>query len=154
MSSLSYFLSRLLQIIPTFLIVMVIIFLLVRALPGDPAIAMADAKATAEQLEQIRERLGLKEPIWVQFAYFVKNVFTGNLGDSILMKAPVTEVILERLPASGFLALYAVLFSLLIAGPLAFVAALNRNGWIDVGIRSVFQIGLSTPVFFTSDCCC
>jgi peptide/nickel transport system permease protein len=84
----------------------------------------------------------------VQFAFFVKNVFTGNLGNSILLKAPVTEVILERLPTSGFLALYAVIFSLAIAGPLAFVAALNRNGWIDVGIRSLFQIGLSTPVFY------
>ncbi|WP_415155328.1 ABC transporter permease [Maritalea sp.] len=148
MSSISYFISRVLQIIPTFLIVMVIIFLLVRALPGDPAIAMADAKATTEQLEQIRQRLGLNEPIWVQFGYFVKNTLTGNLGDSILLKAPVTEVIFERLPASGFLALYAVLFSLLIAGPLAFVAALNRNKWLDVTIRSVFQIGLSTPVFY------
>lgn len=148
MSSISYFFSRLLQIIPTFLIVMVIIFLLVRALPGDPAIAMADAKATSAQLDQIRERLGLDQPIWVQFAFFVKNVFTGNLGNSILLKAPVTEVILERLPTSGFLALYAVVFSLAIAGPLAFVAALNRNGWIDVGIRSLFQIGLSTPVFY------
>ncbi len=116
MSTLSYLFSRLLQIIPTFLIVMVIIFLLVRALPGDPAIAMADAKATTEQLEQIRQRLGLDQPLWIQFGIFVKNVFTGNLGDSILMKAPVTQVILERLPASGFLTLYAVLFSLLIAG--------------------------------------
>ncbi len=148
MSPITYFFSRLLQIIPTFLIVMVIIFLLVRALPGDPAIAMADAKATAEQLEQIRQRLGLNEPLWVQFLYFVRNVFTGNLGDSILLKAPVIQVILERLPASGFLALYAVSFSLLIAGPLAFVAALNRNGWLDITVRAVFQIGLSTPVFY------
>ena len=148
MSPITYFFSRLLQIIPTFLIVMVIIFLLVRALPGDPAIAMADAKATAEQLEQIRQRLGLNEPLWIQFLYFVRNVFTGNLGDSILLKAPVIQVILERLPASGFLALYAVSFSLLIAGPLAFVAALNRNGWLDITVRAVFQIGLSTPVFY------
>ncbi|WP_424984275.1 ABC transporter permease [Maritalea sp. S77] len=148
MSTISYFFSRLLQIIPTFLIVMVIIFLLVRALPGDPAIAMADAKATAEQLEQIRQRLGLDQPLWVQFGIFVKNVFTGNLGDSILLKAPVTQVIIERLPASGFLTLYAVLFSLLIAGPLAFVAALNRNSWVDTSIRSIFQVGLSTPVFY------
>lgn len=148
MSPIAYFFSRLLQIVPTFLIVMVIIFLLVRALPGDPAIAMAGDKATTEQLEQLHQRLGLSEPLWTQFLYFVRNVFTGNLGESILMKAPVVDVIAQRLPASGFLALYAISFSLAIAGPLAFVAALNRNGWVDIAVRSVFQVGLSTPVFY------
>lgn len=148
MSTLTYLFSRLLQIIPTFILVMIIIFLLVRALPGDPAIAMADAKATEEQLMEIRRRLGLDQPLWTQFLFFVRSVLSGNLGDSILLKAPVTTVILERLPVTVFLTVYAVLFSLIIAGPLAFIAAFNRNNWIDVAIRSVSQIGLSTPVFY------
>ncbi|MGH0002741.1 ABC transporter permease [Pseudovibrio ascidiaceicola] len=148
MSSLSYLVSRLLQIIPTFLLVMVVIFLLVRMLPGDPAIAMADAKATEAQLELIRQKLGLNEPLVMQFFYFVKNTLTGDMGTSILLKAPVLEVIIERIPVTAFLTLYAVCLSILIAGPLAFVAALNKNGGLDIAIRSGFQVGLSTPVFY------
>ncbi len=148
MSSLSYLVSRLLQIIPTFLLVMVVIFLLVRMLPGDPAIAMADAKATEAQLELIRQKLGLNEPLVMQFLYFVRNTLTGDMGTSILLKAPVSEVILERIPVTAFLTVYAVCLSVLIAGPLAFVAALNKNGSLDIAIRSGFQVGLSTPVFY------
>ena len=94
MSSLSYLVSRLLQIIPTFLLVMVVIFLLVRMLPGDPAIAMAEAKATEAQLELIRQKLGLNEPFFMQFFYFVKNTLSGDMGTSILLKAPVLDVII------------------------------------------------------------
>lgn len=148
MPSLTYLVSRLIQIIPTFLIVMVFIFVLVRLLPGDPAIAMADVKATAEQLDQIRQRLGLDQPMPVQFLRFVTSTLTGDLGTSTMLKQPVLDLVLSRLPATAFLAVYAVVLSILIAVPLAFVAALNRNRPIDIAIRAVFQVGLSTPVFY------
>lgn len=148
MPSFSYLLARLLQIIPTFLLVMVFIFLLVRMLPGDPAIAMAEAKATDAQLEQIRHNLGLDQPLPIQFLVFVKNTLTGDLGRSIMLKAPVTEVILDRLPTTIFLALYAVALAVCLAGPLAFLAASRVNSATDVAIRSVFQVGLSMPVFY------
>lgn len=141
-------LSRLLQIIPTFLIVMLLIFALARLLPGDPAIAMADVKATAAQLEQIRQRLGLDQPLPVQFWAFLTSTLRGDLGTSIMFKVPVTEVIVSRLPATAFLAVYAVTLSVLIAVPLAFVAAFNRNRVADTAIRGAFQIGLSMPVFY------
>ncbi|MBE1205241.1 ABC transporter permease [Aminobacter carboxidus] len=148
MASISYLVARLLQIIPTFLLVMVFIFLLVRMLPGDPAIAMAEAKATDAQVEQIRHNLGLDQPLPVQFVIFVKNTLTGDLGRSIMLKAPVTEVILDRLPTTIFLALYSVVLAIVLAGPLAFLAASRVNTTTDVVIRSVFQIGLSMPVFY------
>lgn len=148
MPSLTYLVSRLIQIIPTFLIVMVFIFVLVRLLPGDPAIAMADVKATAEQLDQIRQRLGLDQPMPVQFLRFVTSTLTGDLGTSTMLKQPVLDLVLSRLPATAFLAVYAVVLSVLIAVPLAFIAALNRNRPIDIAIRAVFQVGLSTPVFY------
>ncbi|MGE6782802.1 ABC transporter permease [Ensifer adhaerens] len=148
MPSLSYLVARLLQIIPTFLLVMIFIFLLVRLLPGDPAIAMAEAKATDAQLEQIRHNLGLDKPLPVQFLVFVKNTLTGDLGRSIMLKAPVTEVIFSRLPTTIFLALYSVLLAILLAGPLAFLAASRVNSPVDVAIRGVFQVGLSMPVFY------
>ncbi len=148
MASLQYIFKRLLLMIPTFFLVMVIIFLLVRFLPGDPAIAIAGDRASDADLEAIRNRLGLNEPMLVQFWLFISNTLQGDLGRSILMRAPVTDVIFERFPTTGFLTLYAVVLSLLIAGPLAFVAALNRGNSWDAAIRTVFQVGLSMPVFY------
>jgi len=148
MASIQYILKRLLLMIPTFFLVMIIIFLLVRFLPGDPAIAIAGDRASDADLEAIRERLGLNEPMLVQFWLFVTNTIQGDLGRSILMRAPVTDVIFARLPTTIFLTVYAVVLSLLIAGPLAFVAALNRGKWPDAVIRTVFQVGLSMPVFY------
>ncbi|MTI02755.1 ABC transporter permease [Roseibium sp. RKSG952] len=148
MSSLTYILKRLLLMIPTFFLVMVIIFLLVRLLPGDPAIAMAGDRASDADIAAIRERLGLTEPMLVQFWLFLSNTLHGDLGRSILMRTDVIDVIADRLPITVFLTLYSVVLSLLIAGPLAFVAALNRGRWPDAVIRTVFQIGLSMPVFY------
>jgi peptide/nickel transport system permease protein len=147
-ASLQYILKRLVLMIPTFFLVMIIIFLLVRLLPGDPAIAMAGDRASDADIQAIRERLGLTQPLWTQFWLFLTNTIQGDLGRSILMRTEVMDVIIQRLPITLFLALYAVALSLLIAGPLAFVAALNRGRWPDTLIRSVFQVGLSMPVFY------
>ena len=136
------------MMIPTFLLVMIIIFFLVRLLPGDPAIAMAGDRASDADIQAIRERLGLTEPMLVQFWLFLSNTLQGDLGRSILMRSDVVDVIAERLPITLFLTVYSVALSLLIAGPLAFVAALNRGRWPDAVIRTIFQIGLSMPVFY------
>lgn len=148
MALLQYIVNRLILMIPTFLLVMIIIFLLVRLLPGDPAIAIAGDRASDADLAAIRERLGLNEPLLMQFWLFLINTLKGDLGTSILMRAPVIDVIMNRLPTTVFLTVYAVLLSLVIAGPLAFVAALNRGRWPDNVIRSAFQVGLSMPVFY------
>ncbi len=148
LSSLSYIFKRLLLMIPTFFLVMIIIFMLVRLLPGDPAIAMAGDRASDADIAAIRERLGLTEPMPVQFWLFLTNTLQGDLGRSILMRTDVVGVIADRLPITVFLTIYSVVLSLIIAGPLAFVAALNRGRWPDAVIRTVFQIGLSMPVFY------
>jgi peptide/nickel transport system permease protein len=147
-SSLTYIFKRLVMMIPTFFLVMIIIFLLVRLLPGDPAIAMAGDRASDADIQAIRERLGLTEPMLVQFWLFLSNTVQGDLGQSILMRTDVIDVIADRLPITVFLTIFSVALSLLIAGPLAFVAALNRGRWPDAVIRTVFQIGLSMPVFY------
>lgn len=148
MPTLQYIIKRLLLMIPTFFLVMIIIFLLVRLLPGDPAIAIAGDRASDADLAAIRERLGLDRPLWQQFWQFLINTLTGDFGRSILMRAPVVDIIVNRLPTTLFLTVYAVLLSVFIAVPLAFVAALNRGRWPDAAIRTVFQIGLSMPVFY------
>ncbi|MFV1441634.1 MULTISPECIES: ABC transporter permease [unclassified Phaeobacter] len=148
MATIQYILKRLLLMAVTFFLVMIIIFLLVRLLPGDPAIAIAGDRASDADLAAIRERLGLNQPLVVQFWQFLSNTVQGDLGRSILMRAPVIDVIASRLPTTLFLTVYAVALSVLIAGPLAFVAALNRGRWPDAVIRTVFQVGLSMPVFY------
>jgi peptide/nickel transport system permease protein len=148
MTGLRNILSRLLLLIPTFFLVMIIIFVLVRLLPGDPAIAMVGDRASDAELDAIRERLGLNEPWITQFWVYLRTTLSGDLGQSIMLKTSVIEAIGNRLPVTVFLTVYAVILSILLAVPLAFAAALNRGRWPDTLIRSGFQVGLSMPVFY------
>jgi peptide/nickel transport system permease protein len=144
----SYILTRLLQIIPTFLFIMVVVFVLVRLLPGDPASAILGERATDEAVERINRQLGLDQPIPVQFVIFLERFFEGDLGNSIHLKIPVVRLIGDRLPVTLMLTAYAALLALLLALPLAFIAALRRDRGPDVVIRGAFQVGLSMPVFY------
>lgn len=146
----SYVIRRLLQIIPTFLAVMLVVFLLVRLLPGDPASAILGDRATAEIVERTNRELGLDRPLPVQFAVFVRNLLQGDLGDSISLKIPVLRLIGERLPTTLFLTAYAAVLGVAIAVPLAVLAAVRRNTFLDAVIRAVFQVGLSLPVFYVA----
>ena len=146
----NYVLKRLLQIVPTFLAVMLVVFLLVRLLPGDPASAILGDRATADIVERTNRQLGLDQPLPTQFALFVWNLLQGNLGDSISLKVPVLRLIGERLPVTLFLTVYAAALGLLLAVPLAVLAAVRRNTWVDALIRGVFQVGLSLPVFYVA----
>lgn len=144
----NYILVRLLQIVPTFFIIMFIVFLMVRLLPGDPASAILGDRATEEAVARINAQMGLDKPILVQFGIFVQNFFRGELGDSISFKIPVMDLILQRVPVTIFLTLYGALVAVIVAVPLAFVAALRRNSLVDNVIRAVFQVGLSLPTFY------
>jgi peptide/nickel transport system permease protein len=144
----SYVLSRLLQIIPTFLLIMVAIFVLVRLLPGDPASAIIGDRATDADVARINAQLGLDRSLPVQFWKFLGQLAQGDLGTSINLKQPVARLVAERLPVTLALTLYAALLAFLMAVPLAFAAALRRDRAADLMIRGAFQVGLSTPVFY------
>ncbi|WP_288432508.1 ABC transporter permease [uncultured Deinococcus sp.] len=146
----TYVLKRLVQIIPTFLAVTLLVFLLVRLLPGDPASAVLGDRATAEIVERTNRELGLDRPLPVQFGLFVQRLLQGDLGDSISLKVPVLRLIAERLPVTLFLSVYAAVLGVLLAVPLAVLAAVRRNTWVDALIRGVFQVGLSLPVFYVA----
>ena len=148
MPSASYILTRVLQIIPTFLFIMVVVFVLVRLLPGDPASAILGERATDEAVERINAQLGLDRPLPVQFALFLERFLEGDLGSSIHLKVPVSQLIEERLPVTLMLTAYAALLAVLLALPLAFVAALRQGRGADAMIRGAFQVGLSMPVFY------
>ena len=144
----SYVVRRILQMIPTVVFILVITFVLIRLLPGDPASAMLGDRALDADVIRINASLGLDRPIIVQFLYFVERVFTGDLGNSITLKLPVMTLILQRLPVTLMLISMAAVIALVLAVPLAFVAALKREQTSDAAIRGVFQVGLSMPVFY------
>ena len=146
----SYVIRRLLQIIPLFLAVMVLIFVLVHLIPGDPVSTLLGDRATPEIVDRANRQLGLDKPLVVQFALFVNQLLHGNLGESINLKIPVLRLIGERLPVTLFLTVYAAVLGVLMAVPLAVLAAVRRNTWIDALIRGVFQLGLSLPVFYVA----
>ncbi len=143
-----YALTRLLQIIPTFFVVMLLVFVMVRLLPGDPASAILGDRVTDEAIAQVNRRLGLDQPLPVQFGIFVRNFFQGDLGSSVNLRVPVLELIVQRMPVTIYLTLYAGVLAALMAVPLAILAAFQRNTWVDGLIRGIFQVGLSVPVFY------
>ncbi len=100
MPSLGYLVRRILLIGPTLVVILLVTFILVRSLPGDPASAMIGDRATGADVARINAELGLDKPLPVQFLYFVRRVLTGDLGTSFALRLPVTQVIAERLPVT------------------------------------------------------
>ena len=145
----SLILKRLLVAVPSLFGVVIVTFLLTRALPGDPAAYFAGPAATKEAIEQIRVKLGLDQPLAVQFARYVRDLARGDLGNSLTTGQPVAADIRTRLPASAELTLLGLLVSVGIAVPLGIFAATRPGSLIDHTCRIVTTAGVSLPVFFT-----
>lgn len=144
---LRYVLGRLLAAIPILLIVAVFIFSLVHIAPGDPAALLAGDNANPEQLERIRERLHLDEPLVVQFGIWFSDVLRFDLGDSIYSNKPVTGLIAQRIEPTMVLSVVTIIITVLIAIPLGVIAAWKANSWIDRCIMALAVFGFSVPVF-------
>ncbi|MEZ4507829.1 MAG: ABC transporter permease [Thermomicrobiales bacterium] len=143
--------SRLATLIPLMLIATSIVFFLVRFVPGDPVRIMVGGQRISEaNVQSIREQYRLDKPLLAQYGYWLNDLAHGSLGDSFRQRAPVRDLVLERLPITLELACYAFLISMLISIPLGIISALRRNSWIDVGASVFSLIGASSPVFFTS----
>jgi peptide/nickel transport system permease protein len=139
---------RLLQIVPTLLIIAIAVFLLVHVLPGDPVSAMLGDRGTPEAIARLRQQMGLNQPLPIQFFDFLRRVLSGDLGQSIALRVPVAQLIIQRLPVTLTLTVLAAALAVVMAVPLAFAAALFRDRPIDLLIRGTFQVGLSAPVFY------
>src|SRR6266850_5948443 len=146
---LSMILKRLLIAVPSLIGVVIVTFLLTRALPGDPAAYFAGPAASTEAIEQIRVKLGLDKPLIVQFGRYVRDLAQGDLGTSLTTGQPVATEIRNRLPASAELTLLGLIVSMAIAIPLGIVAAVKPNSWVDHTCRVISTAGVSLPVFFT-----
>ncbi|MFM9849798.1 MAG: ABC transporter permease [Hyphomicrobiaceae bacterium] len=142
-------LKRLLLAIPSLIGVVIVTFLLTRALPGDPAAYFAGPAATKEAIEQIRSKLGLDQPLPTQFVRYVADLARGDMGVALTTGQPVAAEIRARLPASAELTLLGLIVSMLIAVPLGILAATNPGSLVDHACRVVATAGVSLPVFFT-----
>jgi ABC-type dipeptide/oligopeptide/nickel transport system permease component len=142
-------LKRLALAIPSLIGVVIVTFLLTRALPGDPAAYFAGPAATKEAIEQIRVKLGLDQPLPAQFVRYVADLARGDMGSALTTGQPVAAEIRARLPASAELTLVGLIFSILIAVPLGIFAATNPNSLVDHACRVITTAGVSLPVFFT-----
>jgi dipeptide transport system permease protein len=142
-------LKRALIALPSLIGVIIVTFLLTRALPGDPAAYFAGPAATKEAIEQVRVKLGLDKPLIVQFGNYVTDLVRGDLGTSLTTGQPVATDIRNRLPASAELTLLGLIVSMLIAVPLGILAATNPGSPIDHLCRVIATAGVSLPVFFT-----
>ena len=149
MGQLAIIFGRVLQAVPTLIGIIIVTFLLTRALPGDPAAYFAGAAATPESIAEIRTKLGLDKPLPVQFLNYVQDLGSGNLGQSVSTGQPVATELLRRLPASLELTLTALLLSVAVAIPLGVLAAVRQDTWIDQLCRFVVTAGVSLPTFFT-----
>jgi ABC-type dipeptide/oligopeptide/nickel transport system permease component len=143
-----YAARRLLQLIPTLVAVTFLIFLMVRLIPGDPALLIAGENATPELLAAIRERLGLDRPLTVQYGKYLWDLLHGDLGTSIRTHRPVAEEIFSRLPATLQLALASAVIFTVVGILLGVVAGVRRGGWPDHVIRVFSLVGVSLPDFW------
>lgn len=143
-----FVLYRPLQLVPVLFGISIITFALIRAIPGDPARILLGTKSTPEAIARIRAQFGLDEPLWLQYVYFIKNVFNGEMGTSILYRVDVLRLIGERVAPTLFLVIGSVLLAMMIALPLAAIAARNRGRTIDHAIRLISTAGLGFPAFW------
>lgn len=143
-----FVLYRPLQLVPVLFGISVITFVLVRLIPGDPARMLLGARATPTAIARIREQYGLDEPIWVQYFYFLKNLAAGEMGRSIVFKIDVLKLVVSRIEPTLALVASSVLLSVLIAVPLATLAARHRGGLADHAVRVVSTAGLGFPSFW------
>ena len=143
-----FVLFRPLQFIPVLIGISIITFILVRLIPGDPARMLLGSRATPTAIANIRAQYGLDEPMWAQYFYFIKNIFNGEMGRSLVYKVDVLKLIATRIEPTLVLVAGSVLLSLLIAVPLATLASRQRGTGYDHGIRAVSTVGLGLPSFW------
>ncbi|MDQ3541395.1 MAG: ABC transporter permease, partial [Chloroflexota bacterium] len=149
MSRGQYITRRLLQMIPVVFGITIVIFGMLRAIPGDPAVTMAGEKARDDQIAILREKMGLNEPIYMQYAYYLRDLATLDLGSSTKYRVPVNTLIWDRLKVSLSVMAMTTLVTTIIALPLGMLAALKKDSILDNVVRSSLMVTMVMPTFFT-----
>lgn len=142
-----YLIRRTLESIPVIIGVSILVFLLLRLIPGDPAIAILGERATPENVAQIRERLGLNKPLPEQYMIWVGNMLQGDLGHTVRGNIPIANELRSRFPATVELSLVALTLATMIGVPLGIISAVRRNSFIDTATMFGALLGVSVPIF-------
>ena len=143
-----FVLQRLVLLLPSLLVPLFLVFILLHLAPGDPAAVMLGADATPDQVAALRERLGLNEPFLIQLVTWLKQMATFNLGESIFLRMPVTQAILQRVEPTLILTLYALVIAVSIGMVSGVVSAVNRGGPADQVAMGIAMLGVSMPEFW------
>jgi peptide/nickel transport system permease protein len=144
----TYIIKRLLEMIPTILMITLVVFVMMRSIPGDPVVAMLGDAYTEEDAERVREEYGLNRAVIVQYVIWLGKLLQGDWGTSILSGRPVLKDVVARLPVTMELIVLSMAVALAIAIPAGIIGALRQNTWADYGATSIAMIGVSIPEFF------
>ncbi|MDO5688720.1 MAG: ABC transporter permease [Tissierellia bacterium] len=143
-----YIVRRLIDLIPTIFLVAAVVFVITRMVPGDPASAMLGPQASVEEVEKLREQLGLNEPLITQFISYIKGLLQLDLGRSLAYNEDVFTLIMTRFPNTVVLAVSALIVSLLIGVPLGIISATKKGSIMDLVFTTISLLGVSLPVFW------
>ena len=144
----SYIARRLLHTLPVLFLASIPVFLIIRLAEGDPVMMLLGVEATRETVHAMRERLGLDQPLWLQYWRWMTGVLVGDLGRSVMSDFAVADLLRQRLPATFSLAVVAVCLGSALAFPAGIVAALRRGGWFDTGVTALTSVAISIPHFW------
>ncbi|HLR12879.1 MAG TPA: ABC transporter permease, partial [Burkholderiaceae bacterium] len=150
MRILSTILRRLVATVPVLLVVALVIFSVLRLTPGDPAAIVAGDGATLQQIAEIRAKMGLDEPIPMQFYHWITDVLRGDFGTSLISGQPVSHMILDRMGPTIATTVYTIIYTILVSIPVGILAAWRRGKAVDKAVAAGSVMGFSVPVFITA----
>ncbi|PPR20994.1 MAG: Glutathione transport system permease protein GsiC [Alphaproteobacteria bacterium MarineAlpha10_Bin1] len=148
MQFLAYILSRLVQMVPVLFLVVLIAFLAMELVPGDPIMLMLGGRANETMLAALHAEFGLDRPVVTRFYSFIVNALQGDLGTSIIQRQPVSVIVGERIEKTVFVIVYGAILAVLVALPLAVIAAMKHDRPVDHAIRLGGMVGMSMPPFW------
>ncbi|MCH6264967.1 MULTISPECIES: ABC transporter permease [Neobacillus] len=143
-----YIIRRLFDLLPTIAVVAVIVFIITRLIPGDPAAVMLGPQASVEDIQALRDKLGLNDPLYLQFLHYIGDLLQGNFGVSLTYNQPIVQLILERFPNTLILAVSALIIAFAIGVPAGIISASKQNSLLDYSVMLVSLVGVSMPIFW------
>jgi peptide/nickel transport system permease protein len=143
----NYIIRRIIIQIGLLFIIAIISFSIIHLIPGNPVVIMLGESATPERIDDAMHQLGLDKPVHIQFINWIKNVFKGDFGDSIIMREPVLDILARRFPRTFWLAIFSMFITVIIGAPMGIIAALNHNKLIDRVFMIIATAFLSIPIF-------
>lgn len=143
-----YIARRLLALIPVLLGVSILVFSLIRMIPGDPVTVMLGERARPADIERVREEMGFNRPIYIQYIEWMRRILRGDLGTSIINRTPVMDELRQRLPATIEIVIASMLIGVSIGVSIGIISALRRNSWIDILSMFGALVGVSMPIYW------